>query len=68
MKSINLTGRVTSLATLTRMLGWRCVIRLARKRKRSPLAMRVYGAAVNECDSSADSARLNRRVGRCSGR
>eukprot|EP00965_Chrysotila_dentata_P044017 1463051-Pleurochrysis_carterae.AAC.1 len=41
MEPINSTGRVTPLATLTRMLGLRCVMRLAGKRQRSPLAVRV---------------------------
>eukprot|EP00965_Chrysotila_dentata_P257299 6212841-Pleurochrysis_carterae.AAC.2 len=34
-------GRVTPLATLTRMLGLRCAMRLAGKRLQLPLAVRV---------------------------
>eukprot|EP00965_Chrysotila_dentata_P046533 1546229-Pleurochrysis_carterae.AAC.2 len=41
MEPMNSTGRVTPLATLTRMLGLRCMMRLAGKMPRSPLAVRV---------------------------
>eukprot|EP00965_Chrysotila_dentata_P078802 2598585-Pleurochrysis_carterae.AAC.1 len=41
MEPINLTVRVTPLATLKRILGLRCVMRLAGERLRSPLAVRV---------------------------
>eukprot|EP00965_Chrysotila_dentata_P130661 4320245-Pleurochrysis_carterae.AAC.1 len=41
MEPMNSTDRVTPSAILTRMLGLRCVIRLAGKGLRSPLAVRV---------------------------
>eukprot|EP00965_Chrysotila_dentata_P029801 990812-Pleurochrysis_carterae.AAC.1 len=41
MEPMSSTDRVTPLALLTRMLGLRCVMRLAGKRLRSPLAVRV---------------------------
>eukprot|EP00965_Chrysotila_dentata_P124181 4104035-Pleurochrysis_carterae.AAC.1 len=69
MEPMNSTGRVTTLATLTRILGLRCVVRLAGKRLRSPLAVAACRAAVHECNSraAADGEGRSRRVGRRSG-
>eukprot|EP00965_Chrysotila_dentata_P137458 4546802-Pleurochrysis_carterae.AAC.1 len=41
MEPMNSTGRVTPLATFTRMYVLRCVMRSVGKRLRSPLAVRV---------------------------
>eukprot|EP00965_Chrysotila_dentata_P060067 1992127-Pleurochrysis_carterae.AAC.1 len=48
MEPMNSTGRVTPLATFTRMLGLRFVMRsVMGKRLRSPLAVRVEPLSTN---------------------
>eukprot|EP00965_Chrysotila_dentata_P112387 3715363-Pleurochrysis_carterae.AAC.1 len=64
MEPMNSTGRVTPLATLTRTLGLRCEMRLAGRRLRSPLAVRVDPLSTSANRAAADGAGRSRRVGR----